>query len=59
MFLKNLYIGNYHYCPEDKVSNLNAELVQKFRSEHFFGSNCFISAAGIDHDTFVKLVEKR
>ena len=57
------YIGsplsNPHYCPPDRVSALTADTIKHFKAQQFFGNNCVISAAGIDHDVLVKLVEKK
>jgi len=52
-------LGNPFFIPEDRMPLLNADTVRHFKSQHYFGSNCLISGAGIDHDTLVKLVGPR
>lgn len=52
-------LGNHHFCPDDKIEQINSAMLQKFRSQHFLGENCFMVGAGIDHDHFVELVTRR
>ena len=52
-------LGNYHNCPLDKVDGINRTKVNDFRVKHLFGSNCILSAVGIDHETFVKLANQK
>lgn len=57
------YIGsplsNPHYCPNDFIGKLNAQMLRDFKSQQYFGNNSIIAAAGIEHDTLVKMVESR
>lgn len=52
-------LGNPFFIPENRMPLLTADIIRQFKSQHFFGSNCLISGAGIDHDTLVKLIEPR
>lgn len=52
-------LGNSHYCPLDQVNTVTAQTLQDFRAKYFFGDNCVVSAAGVDHDIFVDLVAKK
>lgn len=55
----NQPLGSPFYIPEYRLPLLNADIIRRFKSQHYFGSNCLISGAGIDHETLVKLVEPR
>lgn len=52
-------MGNHHYCPSEIARKVSRETLQKFRKQYYFGDNCVIAAAGIDHEDFVKAVEKK
>jgi len=52
-------LGNHHFCPMDKIDGLSAEKVRAFHKEFFVGPNSYISAAGIEHDHFVRLVKEK
>lgn len=56
---KGFPLGNSHFCPENKIESMNANLLNDFRSKNFVGDNCFVSGAGIEHEAFVELVEKK
>jgi len=55
----NSPLGNHHFCPVDKIDGLTAAKVRAFHKEFFVGTNSFISAAGIEHDYFLKLVQDK
>ena len=52
-------MGNSHFCPADKLNNITREKIQNFRKEFYVGENSFVTAAGIEHDYFVDLVNDR
>ena len=52
-------MGYSHFCPEEKVGNIDRDLLVKYREAHLFGENCFVTAAGYEHDAFVTLVESK
>lgn len=52
-------LGNPHFCPKDIIPTIDASLLRRFKSKHFVGENCIISASGVDHDSFVKIVERK
>lgn len=54
----NQSLGNFHMCPLDRAGAVTAETIQSFRIRHLYGENCMLSAAGIEHEVFVKLAEK-
>ena len=51
-------LGNSHYCPPAEAEKMDPARVQGFRAAHFVGENCLVSAAGVEHEPFVKLVGK-
>lgn len=55
----NCPLGNLHYLvPEDNPFVLDAIKINEFRSKYFFGENCVLAAAGVEHKSFVALAEK-
>lgn len=52
-------LGNHQFCPLDKVQNVNADMLNAYRGKYFFGDNCVVAGAGIDHDHLVALTEKK
>jgi len=54
----NSPLSNHHYCPVDKIEHLKPSLVQNFRANFLYGSNCVLAGAGIDHETFHNLAAK-
>lgn len=52
-------LGNTHFCPIDKVSAVNAAVINRFREQHYFGENCVVSVVGMDHASAVELVKKK
>lgn len=50
-------LGNAHYANEHDIPLLNAQKVRAFRERILHGDNCVLSAAGIEHDVFVKLCD--
>lgn len=52
-------LGNSHHCPLDRLDEVNRSTLLEFRSKHFFGENCFLAAAGIDHESFARLAEEK
>lgn len=51
-------LGNTLYCPADKIDLLTREKIMAFRNKFFVPENCIISASAVEHETFVKLIEK-
>jgi processing peptidase subunit alpha len=52
-------LGNSHFCPEANIEGIDASLITDFRDKYFLGDNCFISGAGVEHEHFVELVERK
>jgi mitochondrial-processing peptidase subunit alpha len=52
-------LGHRHY-PSDlmRLQFLTPNLIQKFRSKIFYGENCIIAGSGIEHNSFVQIVQK-
>lgn len=55
----NTPLGNQHYCPLDRIENITADKLRAFHDREFYGGNCVIAAAGVDHADFVKMVERQ
>ena len=52
-------LGRSHFCPLEALPNLNADVVQKFRSENLLNpESMVVAAAGMQHDDLVKLAEE-
>ena len=56
---KGSSMGNTHYCPEADVDKIDQETIVNYKNKHFYGDNCYVTAAGYEHDAFVKLVEEK
>lgn len=56
---KGSCMGNTHYCPEDKVDMINHATIMSFKNNYFCGENCYVTAAGYEHDAFVQLVKEK
>jgi len=56
---KGTPLGNAHFCPTDQAGKLNEAVLRKFRQDFFVGSNCYVTAAGVEHESFVRLVEEK
>lgn len=52
-------LSNTHFCPLDQVAAMSPSVLHNFRNKFFFGKNCIVSAAGVDHEAFVKLVQEK
>ncbi len=52
-------LGNNHFTPSSNLANVNSEMLQNFRRKYFFGGNCILSAAGVDHEAFTQLVQQK
>lgn len=52
-------LGNSHHCPLEQLDGIQRDILMDFRDKFFFGGNCVLSAAGIDHDTFVKIASQK
>jgi processing peptidase subunit alpha len=52
-------LGHHHFCPSEKVDGLSADKLRAFHREFFVGPNCFLTAAGIEHDYFVSLAKDK
>jgi len=55
---KGSQLGRTHFCPPDKIANLNADMVREFRSSHFAATDMVLAGAGIEHDRLVDLGHK-
>ena len=55
---QNFPLGNDHFCPLDSVKDIDRTRIVNFREKYLYGQNCYLSGAGIDHATFIKLSEK-
>ena len=51
-------LGNTHFCPPEAAARITRRGVQEFRTRHLLGSNSLVSAAGVEHTSFVQLVER-
>ncbi len=51
-------LGNYHFCPTDQLEKVDANSLYDFRDRFYFGENCVLAGAGIDHEYFVSLANK-
>ena len=51
-------LGNTHYTPPDIAARITGQAVRGFRSRHLVGQNALIAAAGVEHKSFVELVER-
>lgn len=52
-------LGNFHYCPEDRMQLIDRPLLENFRKKFFTTNNSYICGSGVDHDSFVRLVEDK
>eukprot|EP00607_Mallomonas_marina_P000776 CAMPEP_0182431346 /NCGR_PEP_ID=MMETSP1167-20130531/48485_1 /TAXON_ID=2988 /ORGANISM="Mallomonas Sp, Strain CCMP3275" /LENGTH=425 /DNA_ID=CAMNT_0024617591 /DNA_START=239 /DNA_END=1517 /DNA_ORIENTATION=- len=52
-------LGQHHYTPVELIDRLDSSMVQRFRAQHLYGSNCVLSGAGIDHELFVKIAREK
>jgi processing peptidase subunit alpha len=52
-------LGNHHYCPADLLESRSVSIIKEFKKQQFFGDNCLIAGAGINHEYLVKLVESK
>jgi processing peptidase subunit alpha len=55
----NYPLGAAHFASEDAIDKISAKTLTDFHSKYFVGENCFLAAAGIDHDLFVKLAKEK
>jgi len=52
-------LGNHHFCPVPLVQNVTEPIIRDFQSKYFFGENCIVAIAGLDHETAVRLVREK
>lgn len=52
-------LGAAHFCPPDEIDKISVDTLRDFHKQFFVGENCFLAAAGIDHDLFVKLATEK
>lgn len=52
-------MGNYHYCPENRLAEVTQNTLHNFRSKYFYGDNCVFSCVGLEHQVFLDMVSKR
>jgi predicted Zn-dependent peptidase len=43
----------------DSLPQVTDAVIHGFRSKHFFGENCILAVAGMEHSTAVELVRKK
>lgn len=52
-------LGNHHFPPGPAaIAAVSAAGVKQFRRQQFYGENCVLSAAGIEHEHFVDLCKR-
>ena len=56
---KDQPLGNHHFCPVSLVDRVTPEALHKFRAKYMFGENCFLSGAGVDHESFVRMIDNK
>ena len=52
-------LGAAHFCPPDEIDKISVDTLRQFHQKYFVGENCYLAAAGIDHDLFVKLAKDK
>ena len=52
-------LGNFHYCPIEKISAINRPKLIEYRHVHFTADNCILAGAAVDHEIFIKFCEKK
>ena len=55
----NQPLGNFHFCPLDKVDSITEKNLHEFRDRFYFGENCIIAGAGVEHESFVKIINEK
>jgi processing peptidase subunit alpha len=55
----NQPLGNFHFCPLDKVDNITDKTIHEFRNRYYFGENCIVAGAGVEHESFVKIIQDK
>ncbi|CAH8599316.1 unnamed protein product [Schistosoma turkestanicum] len=55
---KNNTLGLPKYCPKENLGKINREDIIRFISTQYRPENIVIAGVGIEHDSFVKSVEK-
>lgn len=55
---KNNTLGNPLLCPEDRLSAINRQVIQEYRSIFYRPEKIVLAFAGVDHPTAVQLGEK-
>ena len=52
-------LSNHHFCPVDSLPQVTDAVIHGFRSKYFFGENCIVAVAGMEHSAAVELVRKK
>lgn len=47
-----------HLCPPTNLDNIGREQLRNFVDTYYVGPRMVVAAAGVEHDSFVKLCEK-
>ena len=55
---KDNTLGNPLLCPEERLSQINREVVQKYREAFYRPERTVVAFAGVPHDTAVRLAEQ-
>lgn len=55
----NYPLGAAHFCPEDNIDQISVATLKEFHAKFFVGENCYLAAAGIDHDLFLQLAKEK
>lgn len=55
---RNQPLGNYHYCPPEKIEKISSAKLIDFKRKFVVPENCIISASAVDHESFVRSVER-
>lgn len=51
-------LGNPLLCPEDRLDQINKQVIEEYRSVFFRPERLVVAFAGVEHTTAVKLAEK-
>ena len=51
-------LGRPLLCPAEQLAHISAETLRQYRQQHFTPDRMVLAAAGVDHDDFVRYVDK-
>jgi mitochondrial-processing peptidase subunit alpha len=52
-------LGNHHFYPIDSIKDFNVARIHNFRKQFLVGEKCILAGAGIDHQLFLSMAQKR